>query len=674
MVFIPPGTFRMGSPTNEVDRWENEGPQTAVTISRGYWLGKNEVTQGEYLSLMNTNPSAFTGDPDRPVDGVSWEDATNYCCQLTEQERAAGRIATNSVYRLPTEAEWEYACRAWTSTRSSYGDDPGYTNLTNYAWSRSNSGETTHPVRRKLANPWGLYDMHGNVWEWCLDWFASYPAGIAVDPQGPATGSVRGPRWLHARFRVRLPRFPSCPRPKSALSRAKAQRAKAQEKANTLTTEKTTMKTKLIIRSALVSPADDRDHCRRVYENADSSHPPSLVVVHSRITATVFLVAASCLCLLPPTIAAPGSWTQKADMPGQASTPASCVVDGILYVMGGHYQLTNELRTVFAYDPRTNLWTRKADLPVARRMSAAAAVEGIIYVVGGNNGAGWTAVLPVVAYDPKTDIWVTKATIPTGRSTPAVCAVDGIIYAIGGFTAQNEVLARVDAYDPTTDQWTRKRDLPKPIFFATASAMAGKIYVLQGNDTFAYDPQTDQWTNKATFSPWSSGSMSVTVEGIIYLFGGMRQNWYGTGYDFALAYDPSQDRFSARRKMPRTRATGGYGVIDGKIYLAGGVDTEPVVQPAIYWKFLDEFDPQGGVTPQILNLSCESTNQVRLLWQGELGLRYGVESRPNVASGSWTRVMFSSGTNTVLATNSMVEVSCLVPTTDTNRFFRVLEL
>ena len=192
-VFIPPGTFRMGSPTNEVDRYLDwEGPQTAVTISRGFWMGKYEVTQGEYLAVIGSNPSYFTGDTNRPVEGVSWYDATNYCATLTQQERAAGRIGTNSVYRLPTEAEWEYACRAWTSTRFSYGDDPGYTNLTNYAWYGINSGGTTHRVGQKLPNPWGLYDTHGNVWEWCQDWWVDgLPGGIAADPQGPPTGMVR---------------------------------------------------------------------------------------------------------------------------------------------------------------------------------------------------------------------------------------------------------------------------------------------------------------------------------------------------------------------------------------------------------------------------------------------------------------------------------------------------
>jgi formylglycine-generating enzyme required for sulfatase activity len=197
-VFIPPGTFRMGSPTNEVDRDVNEGPQTAVTISRGCWMGKYEVTQGEYLAVMGSNPSSFTGDPNRPEEQVTWYNATNYCAALTQRERLAGRVATNAVYRLPTEAEWEYACRGWTSTRFSYGDDIGYTNLTNYAWYVDNSGDTTHPVGQKLPNPWGLYDMHGNVWEWCQDWYGDYAGGIAVDPRGPDTGSlrvIRGGGW-----------------------------------------------------------------------------------------------------------------------------------------------------------------------------------------------------------------------------------------------------------------------------------------------------------------------------------------------------------------------------------------------------------------------------------------------------------------------------------------------
>jgi len=213
LVWIPPGTFTMGSPTNEVDRVSTEGPQTVVTISRGFWMGRYEVTQGDYLSVAGSNPSYFNGDRSGPpwydqdygtdltlpVEQVSWNDATNYCARLTAQERATGRIPTNCVYRLPTEAEWEYACRAGTTTRFYYGDDPGYTNLASYAWYGDALG-TTHPGGELLPNPWGLYDMAGNVWEWCQDWYGPYPGGSVTDPQGPATGSDRmwrGGSWFY---------------------------------------------------------------------------------------------------------------------------------------------------------------------------------------------------------------------------------------------------------------------------------------------------------------------------------------------------------------------------------------------------------------------------------------------------------------------------------------------
>jgi formylglycine-generating enzyme required for sulfatase activity len=190
MVFIAPNTFVMGSPVTELHRQTNEGPQTTVTLTRGFWIGKFEVTQGEYLSVMGTNPSFFPGDLSRPISSVSWPDATNYCWILTQRELAAGRISAGSQYRLPTEAEWECAARAGTSTRFSYGDDPNYTSLTNYAWYFLNGGLTVHPVGQKLPNPWGLYDMEGNVWEWCQDWLGDLPGGTVSDPQGPPSNAL----------------------------------------------------------------------------------------------------------------------------------------------------------------------------------------------------------------------------------------------------------------------------------------------------------------------------------------------------------------------------------------------------------------------------------------------------------------------------------------------------
>jgi formylglycine-generating enzyme required for sulfatase activity len=200
MVFIAPNTFTMGTPANEVNRGADEGPQATVTISRGFWIGKYEVTQREYLAVIGSNPSQFLGDLNRPVETVSWLDATNYCARLTQQDLAAGRISPGSHYRLPTEAEWECAARAGTSTRFSYGDDPNFTELANHAWYWFNSDVASHAVGQKLPNPWGLYDMEGNVWEWTQDWYGPYPGGSITDPQGPASNStgvkvIRGGAW-----------------------------------------------------------------------------------------------------------------------------------------------------------------------------------------------------------------------------------------------------------------------------------------------------------------------------------------------------------------------------------------------------------------------------------------------------------------------------------------------
>jgi formylglycine-generating enzyme required for sulfatase activity len=191
LIFIPPGTFRMGSPTNESGRSPDEGPQTAVTLSKGFYMGKYLVTQGDYLAVVGSNPSGYTGNLNRPVETVNWYDASNYCALRTQQELSTNLIPAGSKYRLPTEAEWGYACRAWTSDRRLfYGDDIGYTNLTNYAWYNTNS-VITQPVGQKLPNQWGLYDMIGNVSEWCQDWYNAYPGGSVTDPQGPLSGSTR---------------------------------------------------------------------------------------------------------------------------------------------------------------------------------------------------------------------------------------------------------------------------------------------------------------------------------------------------------------------------------------------------------------------------------------------------------------------------------------------------
>ena len=191
-VLIPSGEFMMGSPEDDPDKEPNETPQHRVRITRPFYLGVHEVTQAQYEKVMGENPARFEG-PALPVIMVSWNDATAFCAKLSKTD-------ARFDYRLPTEAEWEYACRAGTTTRYSCGDelDP------QYAWfggAGGNGDEKTHPVGQKRPNGWGLYDMHGNVWEWCQDWWdAGYYANLpSDDPAGPPRGSfrvLRGGGWV----------------------------------------------------------------------------------------------------------------------------------------------------------------------------------------------------------------------------------------------------------------------------------------------------------------------------------------------------------------------------------------------------------------------------------------------------------------------------------------------
>jgi formylglycine-generating enzyme required for sulfatase activity len=189
---IQPGTFTMGSPSNEAGR-TNDETKHQVTISSPYYMGVYEVTQKQYRELMHENPSEFQGD-DLPVESVSYEDVQQFIEKLNAlpSEVAAGR-----KYSLPTEAQWEYACRAGSRTSFYFGD--ARSQLDDYAWYDGNSGSKTHAVGQKKPNAWGLYDMHGNIYEWCSDWYGAYPTGSLTNPMGPSTGSLRvlrGGSWF----------------------------------------------------------------------------------------------------------------------------------------------------------------------------------------------------------------------------------------------------------------------------------------------------------------------------------------------------------------------------------------------------------------------------------------------------------------------------------------------
>jgi formylglycine-generating enzyme required for sulfatase activity len=178
MVWCPPGGFLMGSPASEANRYDDER-QHRVTLTRGFWMAKTETTQGQWERVMGENPSAFEGE-DLPVETVSWDDVQGWLEKMNETTP----LPSGWKWTLPTEAQWEYACRA--GTESAFAGD-----LDEMAWYDENSGSTTNPVGTKKANDWGIYDLHGNVWEWCSDWYGDYSSGSSSDPTGATVGDGR---------------------------------------------------------------------------------------------------------------------------------------------------------------------------------------------------------------------------------------------------------------------------------------------------------------------------------------------------------------------------------------------------------------------------------------------------------------------------------------------------
>ena len=200
-VSIPPGSFEMGAPVGEAGSQSYERPVHTVTFNYSFEMMTTEVTQGMWLEVMGNNPAHFTGNLDRPVETVSWND----CQEFVE---AMNALDPEHEYRLPSEAEWEYCCRAMTTTRFYWGNDPYFEFIFEYAWWQGNSKGTSHPVAGKIPNDWGLYDMSGNVWEWCEDfWHVSY-IGAPTDGSpwlepSSANRVIRGGTWKHYAYYCR---------------------------------------------------------------------------------------------------------------------------------------------------------------------------------------------------------------------------------------------------------------------------------------------------------------------------------------------------------------------------------------------------------------------------------------------------------------------------------------
>ena len=195
--WIPPGNFLMGSPKEEKQRNGNEH-QHKVTLTKGFYLGVSTVTQEQWKEFMDKNPSAFAGEKNRPVETVSWDDGQKFIKKLREKDK--------KPYRLPTEAEWEYACRAGTTTPFHFGETISTKQANFHSEDISDKDKKnlprlkTTPVNSFPANAWGLHDMHGNVWQWCQDWYGDYPPKDVIDPPGSTKSPnrvLRGGSWFY---------------------------------------------------------------------------------------------------------------------------------------------------------------------------------------------------------------------------------------------------------------------------------------------------------------------------------------------------------------------------------------------------------------------------------------------------------------------------------------------
>lgn len=299
----------------------------------------------------------------------------------------------------------------------------------------------------------------------------------------------------------------------------------------------------------------------------------------------------------------PGAWTSRANAPSTVGASASCEINGILYVAGG--AVGSSLQAVprlLAYDPKTDSWTQKKDMPTARAFTAGAAVDGIFYVIGGWNLRTGVGSAVVEAYDPKTDTWTAKTPLPASRGGMPACTVNGLIYVIGGYVGgASDASATVVCYDPKTDQWTQKEPVPEPSVSTIAQVVNGIIYLFANRNTYAYDPEADRWTPRASITApgfYAHASAAGAVEGLVYLFGGLTVSSPYCAHGYALAYDPDQDRFTERPRMPAARVGAASVAIGGKIYVVGGDSGHPDLCPgAVHGDNVWVFDPQGVPAP-----------------------------------------------------------------------------
>jgi N-acetylneuraminic acid mutarotase len=280
---------------------------------------------------------------------------------------------------------------------------------------------------------------------------------------------------------------------------------------------------------------------------------------------------------------------------------STCVVDGKIYAIGGAGPEWQALGSVEEYDPATDTWTTKSEMPTARQGLSTNVVNGKIYAIGGgvSNSESYGSVetySTVEEYDPATDTWTTKSEMPTSRGFHSANVVDGKIYIIGGSQASapiRNVVKTVEVYDPATDTWTQKGDMPRGIGAGYSSVVDGKIYVFGGyvfsDRVDEYDPATDTWTQKSDMPTKKRALTTSALDGKIYVIGGYVPGVSGyPGLATVEVYDPATDTWATAPDMPTGRWGPRSSVVDGRIYVFGGLPS----WPGSAYGIVEEYDPK----------------------------------------------------------------------------------
>lgn len=320
------------------------------------------------------------------------------------------------------------------------------------------------------------------------------------------------------------------------------------------------------------------------------------------VLMTIAYVLVTLFSIASISLAAGGTWTQKADMPTARYGFSAVVVDGWIYTFGGRIDPEDGLQTVEAYHPATDTWVTKADMPTGRRGAGAGVVDGKIYVIGGHTGASDDQALSAVeVYDPATDTWTKKADMPTPKSFMNAEVVDGRIYLIAGWLGgdwlSGGTTSRVAVYDPATDTWGEKTRMPEGISHYASDVVEKKIYVMNDSwgsqKTYEYDTIADTWTQKADM-PTTRGGLSISaVNGKLYAIGGFEAE-----IRVVEVYDPSTDRWMKEAEMPTPRGDLATVAVNGKIYAMGGA-TGTSLYPSDVLAAVEEYTPEGWTPTSI---------------------------------------------------------------------------